>query len=198
MKNTISRNKGYSIIELVIVVAIIAITSSMAMVSVTMLNTARAKDAALKLDGEVAELIQKNKNMTPGTSDTAKYGLMLYYDYDDQFKISLVECDHPSPTSSLYQYKDDGSGHPVFNDTVNISKRVDIEYDGTYQSFCNGASFDRNAFKPSSPNGTGAICIMFDKQGNCISGYGKYSFKKRNGNVVSTVTIRQNGSHVVR
>ena len=198
MKNTISRNKGYSLIELIIVIAIIAVTTSMAVVSVTMLNTARAKDAALKLDGEIAELIQKNKNMSPGTTDTAKYGLMLYVGTDDQLHISQVECDLNA--SNYYETKKaPGSTYPDFIDTVDLSKRIEIEYEGTYTSFVNGATFTRDpGFKPSTLNGTGTIDIMFDKQGNCISGYGKYSFKKRNGNVVSTVTIRQNGSHVVK
>ena len=199
MKKSVFKDySGYSLIEMIIVIAIIAVTATMSLVSLTIINSARAKDAAIKFDSEVAELIQKNKNMTPGSSGDGKYGLMLYFDpTDDKLKMSHLSCELDSGD---YVFRDDGSGYPIFDETSEISKRVDVEFDGTYTSFLPGSAveFDRTSFRPSNPNGTGAICIMFDKQGHCISGYGKYSFKKVNGNTVSTVTIKQNGSHEVR
>lgn len=210
MKNTISKNKGYSLIEMIIVLAIIALTAAMSLVSVTLLNTARAKDAALNFDAEVAELISKNKNMIPDMpntdpsssepkSTTAKYGLMLYTDDDGTIKFSQIDCDRYFAGSGFYKFKDDGTGKPDFSDTVSVSKRVDVKYQGTYKSFVNGSVETRSSdTTPGSYTGIGAVCIMFDTKGNCLSGYGTYKFLKANGNVVSTVTIRQNGSHEVR
>ena len=210
MKNTISKNKGYSLIEMIIVLAIIAVTAGMSLVSVTLLNTARAKDAALNFDAEVAELISKNKNMIPdmpntdpsssaAKSKTAKFGLMIYTDDDGSIKFSHVECDKYFAGSGFYKYKLDGSGDPELTDTVTVSKRVDVKYQGTYNSFMNGSLEERTSdTTPGSKASNGAVCIMFDSKGNCLSGYGTYKFLKANGNVVSTVTIRQNGSHEVR
>jgi prepilin-type N-terminal cleavage/methylation domain-containing protein len=210
MKNTISKNKGYSLIELIIVIAIIAVTASMSFVSITMLNTARAKDAALNFDAEVAELISKNKNMIPDMpntdpsssatkSETAKYGLMLYTDDDGTIKFSQIDCDKYFAGSGFYKFKVGSSGGPDFTDTVSVSKRVDVTFQGTYTSFLNGSVETRTSdFTPGAKASTGAVCIMFDSKGNCLSGYGTYKFYKSNGNVVSTVTIRQNGSHEVR
>ena len=43
-----------------------------------------------------------------------------------------------------------------------------------------------------------AVCIVFDRHGNCVSGAGEYSFYKKNSNRVARVIVRQNGSIEVR
>ena len=43
-----------------------------------------------------------------------------------------------------------------------------------------------------------AVCILFDKHGNCVSGYGTYFFYKKNGNEAARVIIRQNGTIEIR
>ena len=202
MKNTItSKDKGYSLIELIIVIAIIAIVSAMSLVSMTIINSARAKDAALAFNSEVSELITKNKNMIPnvpgasgGKSETAKFGLMLYYE-DGNYKVSQVDCDLYG--SGFYKYVLDGSDVKR-NETITLSKKVDVKFTGTYSSFMNGSVETKTDFKPLNLNSNGAVCVMFDKRGHCISGYGTYEFCKRNGNPVSRVTIKQNGSIVVK
>ena len=42
-------NKGYSLVELIIVIAIIVVLSAMSLVSITLINTARCKDASTSL-----------------------------------------------------------------------------------------------------------------------------------------------------
>lgn len=209
MKNNKSKNNsGYSLIELVIVIAIIAVLAAMALVSVTIIHSARAKDAALKLDSEVSELITKNKNMSPDDKSNAKYGLVVYCE-DDYYKIAEVITVKSSSGWDGYAKYDSTHNKYVqistvdeiyyVDDPIVIPRTVEIEFEGKSISFKNGAEDDKGAgFKPGELDGTGAVCIMFDKRGTCTSGYGTYKFKKKNGNVVSRVTIRQNGSHEVR
>lgn len=214
MKKTISRkDKGYSLVELVVVLAIIVILAAMALVSVTIIHSARAKDAALQLDSNVAELIQKNKNMSPDATKDCKYGIVIFKedrtsdpDYG-KYKIGNVVTIRTS--SNWYKYTKLDSGvyseisdvNDIYftDDPIVIPSSVDITFEGVSTSFKNGATDTKSAgFNPSILNGTGAICIMFDKRGNCISGYGEYKFYKKNGNQVSRVVINRNGSHEVK
>ena len=54
MEKTIKRNEGFSLIEMIIVLAIIAVVSTMSILSIGIINTAKAKDAASVFDSEVA------------------------------------------------------------------------------------------------------------------------------------------------
>ena len=202
MNRSFSKNKGYSLIEMIITIAIIAILATIATVSVTIIHSARAKDSALKLDAQVAQLITKNKNMTVEMDDLSdplhpkkincNNGLMIYHE-DERYKISEV---YVKPDG---KYLTDASNDPILGETITLPKTVEVEFEGTYISFLNAVSFDRSGgYHPATIGGTGPVCIVFDRRGECKSGYGTYSFKKNNGNVVSKVTIRKNGSHEVR
>jgi prepilin-type N-terminal cleavage/methylation domain-containing protein len=222
MKNS---NKGYSLVELIIVIAMIAILSGISLVSITLINTARAKQASTTLGDEVNAVRKRNMTMMPveeyavgGVKKTRSYyeytdpisgekmelpysyGLVLYY-ANNKFQIAQVECKQmpPSGGSTFYKYKDYDGLNPVKVDNVALSSRIDIKYNGYFKSFQNGddnGGNPRSDFKAGGIDnyGTGAISIMFDKRGNCISGYGTYEFYKKNANKVATVTIRQNGS----
>ena len=49
-KNSYNQNKAYSLVEMIIVIAIIGVISVMAMVTVSIIRSARAKDAAMRLE----------------------------------------------------------------------------------------------------------------------------------------------------
>ena len=57
-------NAGYSLVEMIIVLAIVAVVSAMAIVSITMIHSAKAKEAAVTFDSEVSTLITKSKNLS--------------------------------------------------------------------------------------------------------------------------------------
>jgi len=190
------KNKGYSLVETVIVLVIIMILSVISLVSVTIINTARAKQASTLFGDEVNVCRKRCMSMSPGedpahTGKKTSYGLVLYYE-GKNFKIAQVECYNDGG----YQYVYSGSNVKV-NDSSEMSSRVDVKFTGYYKSFkdlSDNGNSTRTDFVPGSLNNPNAVCIMFDKHGNCTSGYGKYEFFKDNGNKVATVTVRQNGS----
>ncbi len=201
-----SSNKGYSFVELLIVLAMIAILSGISLVSLTLLNTARAKQASTLFGDEVNALRKRNISMAPA-EDAANpgkktaYGLVLHYE-DNKFKVTQVECSQTSSGGNTY-YKFVKSGsNPKRVDTAEMSSRVEVKFTGYYKSFNDGndnGGNNRTNFVPGSlDGGNTSVCLMFDRHGNCTSGYGKYEFYKKNGNKVATVTVRQNGSIEIR
>lgn len=190
------KDKGYSLVETVIVLVMIVILSVISLVSVTIINTARAKQASTLFGDEVNTCRKRCMSMSPAEDPShagkkTSYGLALYYE-GNNFSAAQVECYNDGG----YKYVLSGSDVKV-NDNAEMSSRVNIKFTGYYKSFKdlsdNGGSV-RTDFTPGSLNNPNAVCIMFDKHGNCTSGYGKYEFFKKDGNKVATVTVRQNGS----
>ena len=206
------KNKGYSLVELLIVLSLIAILAGMSLVSLTLINTARAKQASTVFGDEVNAVRKKAMNMSfpkpeTGTNqytvtdgDTYQceaYGLVLYYE-DDVFQIVEVP---------LYKY--DGAGTDFYKfylaqkeEPIRLSSRADVKFTGYNKSFKNGAESGSNGrvtdYVPDVLDNTGSICIMFDRRGNCTTGYGEYDFYKKNGNRVARVFVKQNGSIEIR
>ena len=56
-------NQGYTLVEMIVVIAIIALVAGISVISITLIHSAKAKDAATTVDSEVATLITKSKNM---------------------------------------------------------------------------------------------------------------------------------------
>ena len=54
---------GYTLVEMIIVIAIIAVVAGMSLISITLIHSARAKEASVTVDSEIATLITKSKNM---------------------------------------------------------------------------------------------------------------------------------------
>lgn len=220
MKKTISKNnRGYSLIELVIVIAIVAILATMALVSVTIIHSARAKDAALQFDSMISECISMNKNMKPNVKvDPTDPNSDLY----DGFAIAVYKRNATSTRpeqfiiAPVYYYEAggiSGSGHysPIYNvDNIDsnpckerilqVSKSVSMTFKGTTYYNASPEIHNLGYSTATAPKSGGHewVYIRFDKKGNCISGYGEYVFYKKNGNQVSRVTLNQNGSHEVK
>lgn len=203
MKN---RNKGYSFVELLIVLCMITILSGISLVSLTLLNTARAKQASTLFGDEVNALRKRNVSMTPAEDPAnpgkkTAYGLVLHYE-DNKFKVTQVECSQTTSGSNTYYMFVKSGSKAKRVDTAEMSSRVEVKFTGYYKSFHDGdddGGSNRTNFVPKGiDTGNESVCIMFDKHGNCTSGYGKYEFYKSNGNKVATVTVRQNGSIEIR
>ena len=199
MKN---RNKGYSFVELLIVLCMITILSGSSLVSLTLLNTARAKQASTLFGDEVNALRKRNVSMTPAEDPAnpgkkTAYGLVLHYE-DNKFKVTQVECSQTtSGSDTFYKYVKSGSAVKRV-DTSEMSSSVDVKFTGYYKSFYSNYDATKTDYVAQGLNGDLCVCLMFDKHGNCTSGYGKYEFYKHNGNKVATVTVRQNGSIEIR
>ena len=57
-------NKGYSLVEMIITIGIILVVSAMAMVTISTLNSARAKNASVQFDAEITQMVTRAKGQT--------------------------------------------------------------------------------------------------------------------------------------
>ena len=64
-------NKGYTLIEMIIVIAIIAIMTGAAMVTITILHNAKAKEASITLETALSETQKNAKGKMCVVADTA-------------------------------------------------------------------------------------------------------------------------------
>ena len=186
MKNNCKNNKGFSLVEMIIVLAIIAVAAGMSLISITVIHSARAKEASIKFDSEVSSLITKCKNMSPNDGTNDQFALIFYNDSNG--RPTIIPAKYNSSTN-LYDYDVD--------DAVKLSPRANVKFQGT--TYSAGSSKSKvtayNSETSLQPLTGNPVYVRFDKKGRCISGYGKYVFYKKNGNKIASVTIRENGSH---
>ncbi len=169
MRKRISNENGYSLIELVIVIAIIAILSGMAMVSMAAIKTSRANASMHTFDTELSALITRTKAQSKDNAIIIKRnsrgdGYEVYYGTSTDGTLAKW-----SQTSTEAEAKMD---------------RVDIYYDaGSGEVLVDGSD---------------TILLKINKaDGSVISGAGVYNFC-RSGTTrsVGTVTFnRSSGSH---
>ena len=104
MRESKKHNKGYSLVEMIIVIAILLVVSAMGMITFNMVKNARVRDAAARFDSLISETIQKSKNMieqpytyklaSAGSQSTSwfnnynyystGYYIEFYYNYDEE------------------------------------------------------------------------------------------------------------------
>jgi len=194
----IKKNDGYSLVEMIIVVAIIVVLATMSLVSLTLVNSARAKSASVTFGSEVTALKTKCMNMKPAGDDYDYYALSVYLDANDAYNLCLVK--HNKSTGG-YEY--------ITDENIKLSSRVEIEYSAGHDYTTvrylkdNGTDYKdvTSAYKPKQigdSSNAGPVIITFDKRGNCYSGYGEYQFLKKNGTYMARVNIKQNGSIDIR
>lgn len=174
MKRMKRNNSGYSLVEMIIVLAIIAVVSVMALISVTMIHSAKAKEAAVTFDSEVATLITKSKNLVCDVDASYSYCLKVYKD-GNKFYIQQGYYD---PTSDTYIFN--ASTDPLNGGKGKcLSSYVNVTYTPT-----GGTEADITE-----------TYIRYDRTGLCVEGDGVYKFYKRSGTMVAQDYVRKNGSH---
>jgi prepilin-type N-terminal cleavage/methylation domain-containing protein len=191
MKKTIMKNKGFSLVEMIIVLGIIAVMSTMALISINIIHSAKAKDAATVFDSEVATLKTKAKGMGVDLNSNGKI---------DDTEKDLLYCIKIYKSGDEYYlctgYTTAAAVYASFNSTAtansgkgrNLSSYVKIRYTGKLIDGTSVTDYD-------PANGTQAIYIVFNKRGECVYGAGEYEFQKSNGKTVARKYIRANGSH---
>lgn len=191
MKKTIMKNQGFSLVEMIIVLAIVAVMSTMALISINVIHSAKAKDAASVFDSEVATLKTKAKGMgvdanNNGVLDDSEKELLYcikIYKSGDEYYLCTGYTSAPSVYASFTSTSTSNGGKGR-----NLSNYVRIRYTGKLADGTSVSDYD-------PANGTQAIYIVFNKRGECIYGVGEYEFKKTNGRTVARKYIRANGSH---
>ena len=191
MKKTISKNKGFSLVEMIIVLAIVAVMSTMALISINVIRSAKAKDAASVFDSEVATLKTKAKGMGVDVNKDGKlsddelklyYCIKIYKDGDTYYLCTGYTNVESVSTSFVSTSKNnDGKGR-------NLSTYVKIKYTGKLVS-------GTEVTDKEPGDDENAFYIVFNKRGECVYGVGEYEFFKPNGRTVARKYIRANGSH---
>ncbi len=190
----LKKDNGFSLVEMIIVIAIILVLSTGALLSYTVIHSARAKDAAVKLGSETNALKTMCMNMSPGDTTHDYYALAMYNESSGTTHICKVL--HVAGSANEYEYIDD--------EDVNLTSSVDVKFEGSSLAFHDSdsalatATSGQDTPGDKDANTKSPIYICFDKRGNCYSGYGTYYFYKNNGSQVARVKISQNGSIDVR
>lgn len=181
-------NDGYSLVEMIIVIAIIAVLTTAAVVTVSTIQTAKAKDASMSFESAVSEL----HSTTKGKS----------YDFDGDGDVNDVDDQQFNFGLRIY---DDGS--KCYIQKVIVKDGV-YESDSTYESDNNlnngkGTSLSSYVYVTYAPVGGAEtridsssfeILIYYGKNGTCKSGVGTYRFYRENGSSIAKVTVNKNGS----
>jgi prepilin-type N-terminal cleavage/methylation domain-containing protein len=207
-------NKGYSLVEMIIVIAIIAVMSAGSLVTIKLINSAKAKEAGVTLDSEIAALVAKSKSqLVEFNYDKSADGVISDDDKaksrDYYFAIAVYQGADEKYYISHGFYSPDDSGKKTYiafaDDNTNngkgtcISKRVIISYDGVEGAAKSGllkagTSLTTTDITTSGTN-KDVFIIAFDKAGRCVSGVGTYDLKKSADNAtIDMITIRANGS----
>jgi len=203
-----SKNKGYSLVETIIVIAIIGVVSAMAMVSVTMIHSAKCKDAAVVFDSEVSELIAQAKSM----NDSSKmYALRVWKDGANYY----IQRGTLKKDAGVLKFTIDSNNANDFRGKA-VSKYVRISYTAESGSGLTYPEDWNDTFDTTWTTATSIVCdgdvgslfhdgdaltgvfIQVTKSGDVISGNGAFCFFKKNGTQVARVYVRKNGSHECR
>lgn len=208
------KDQGYTLVEMIVVIAIIAVVAGMSLISITLIHSAKAKNASTTVDSEIATLITKSRNMQsdrPGWQYAARI-------YADDRGAYFYQKGYYDPVNKLYDFEgtdSDGEGKgTALSSYVVIKYTCDHYYFVSYDSGTKkwvedaipdnfgGTAINDLELQSLNTNGStgsgGGLFIRFAKDGTCEAGTGDIRFYKRNGNIVAHEYIRANGSHQCR
>lgn len=190
-------NKGYSLIELVIVIAIIALLTGLSFITISLLGSARAREASVDFDTQISDLAQKSKSklIKINNNDYPNYCFMLklYKDGDKYYiKKGYYSSDALTNNEQVLEAGDDPS---------TIARYIFVEGENANDDKGTGFS-SKVKIKYKAPGKDEAeitdtgVYIIYNRSGRCIEGDGDYGFyKKSNDANIANVTINKNGSH---
>lgn len=182
-------NKGYSLVELIIVIAIIAVFTGAAMITMTVMHSAKAKEACITFESEVAELVNKSKGNAVdkdldgviGNDDKGySLGLRLHKDGRKCYVQKVLVKAGIYEANTAFEKENnvnDGKG-------ISLSSYVYVEY--------TNLDGDKVVIGDEESD---TVLISFNKNGICASGVGTYDFIKTDGTPVAKTIINKNGSY---
>ena len=197
MKNKrrfIDNNQGYSLVEMIIVIAIIVVMTGAATITVVVMRSAKSKEAATNFESEVAELATKSRGQICVVEDPASGDEVQKPEYRHCIRL-YVSGDKLYIQKGFYK----GSNYPLnsaasydFPTSLNVGNGKGISLSADIR--INYTDTDGNVIQLGGTS-TQVAYIVYDKSGTCISGAGVYDFCKKDGSGVSSVRINKNGSH---
>ena len=190
------KNEGYSLVEMIIVIAIIAVMSGAAMVTIAIIHNAKAKEAASTFEDVLAETQSNAKGkmcvIDDGIGMNRADALLCfsrhatkYYVQEGYYKGNGASLTDKN-SYDFVNTKDLRSGKPV-----SFSAYVAVKYKA------NGATDESDiGLLDSESAGNQPVYIIYDRQGMCINGSGEFNFYRNSKNtLLSTVVLNKNGSH---
>ena len=188
-------NKGYSLVEMIIVIAIIAVMTGVATVTVTLINSARAKEAAVTFTSELSDVSSKAKNQMVVMED-ASGNKVKYPSYSYCLKIykeggkNYIKKGYYNPdgTSDATKYIFIDSENNNGGRGISLSSRIEIKY-------TDSTGVEKTISNTAGSSSVKEVYIVFDRTGRCILGDGDYNFYKTNSSLVATVRLKKNGSY---
>lgn len=177
-----SSNKGFTLVEFIIVIAIIAILTGVSFVTLSMISSGRAKEAATSFESELTDMVTKSKNQV--VVDNSGVQQPNFRQYLEVYKSSTgnyhLRRGYYDPDTSTYTAYVDSNGNTLRD--VNLTSRVTVVY-----RTVDGTAVDIGEDSP--------VYIVYDNSGYCVEGNGTYEFYKNNDSLVAEVSVRKNGSH---
>ena len=168
MRERLKNNSGYTLVELILVIAIILIMSGGAMLTVSAIRSSQATSSMQRFDDEIAALEMRTKSLEVGKA-------MKIVQNGANYEIYYGTCTG-------------GNASTFVADSTKadaILERVSIYY-----------AEDYNSDGVSTPL-TSAVVLVRKSDGEVVSGYGEYRFCKYNTtSTVGRVTLnRYTGGH---
>lgn len=183
-------NKGYSLVELIIVIGIIVVLTGAAMITLTVMHSAKAREASITFDSRISELINNSKNKACDANLDGKindddkgysFGLRLHVIDDKCYLQNILIKD------GAYVHDEDYEKANNVNDGEGVSLSTYVYVTYTDQSGTTITLGDGN---------DNEVIIYYKKNGTCASGYGLYEFfKTSGGDQIASMTLNKNGSH---
>lgn len=170
------KNKGYTLIEMIIVIAIMAILSGLSAVSISLMRKAKVQDAITTFDSQLSKIWLQTKSNA--TTQKNMYAV-------------LKEAENDS--YSLIIYDSDSTGTIKEKEKTELkkwSKYVTITYEDV----------GSNQIEAGYGDSTNGFYIKFDKAtGAVLKGAGKYTFRGKDGAVAATVYLdAATGNHYIK
>ena len=197
IKDYFKNNDGYTLVEMIIVIAMILNMTTASFISLRVMHAAKAKEAASSFETELADVISNNKNKSVDinlddkiTSVDKDYvmGLKFYSVGND--KVYIQRCIFKKDDTGVYSIvsaPDDTE--QAYLDSINVGKGK-----GTCLSaYVDVVYKDKNG-NETKITGDTETYLRFNKRGECVEGVGTYEFLRKNGDKVATIVVRQNGS----
>lgn len=182
-------NKGYTLIEMIIVIAIVAVLTGAAVVTISIIHSAKAKEASSTLEDALAEtqMNAKGKMCVVGDPKTQQP--------DYRFALCVYKKDNKYYVKKGYYI---GNGSDItradsyeFYDSENVGGGKGTSFSAYVQvKYVDDTGAERE-ITDSTP-----VYIIYDRQGMCVAGYGKFKFYRTSKRtLISTVTLNKNGSY---
>lgn len=166
MKKKMDNNSGYTLVELIIVMAIIVILTTAAFVTMSVMHTAKVKDAAVTFDAEITDLIARTRNQEV-YQDTNNNGRMDAGEELPGHKYEMgISYEGEKYYINNWYLLPGGTHSEAATKRKSMSAYVRMQY----------SDFDGVYVDVAVPDGH---MIRFDKSGACVDGAGVYKFLKK-------------------